>query len=106
MRRLIRPDPSRSCRWATYARMLGHDPEEVVGKKIVEVIGEKAFDTILPHIKAVLLGTAYQDGLFSEHGSNAPLEPAMPIAAARCSLTRIACSVLPNGERVNLNRAP
>ena len=38
------------------ARMLGHAPEDVVGKKIIEVIGETAFNTILPHIKAVLLG--------------------------------------------------
>jgi PAS domain S-box-containing protein len=38
------------------AKMMGHDPEEIVGKKIVEVIGETGFNTILPHIKAVLLG--------------------------------------------------
>ncbi len=38
------------------AKMLGHEPEEVVGKKIVEVIGEKAFDTIVPYVKAVLAG--------------------------------------------------
>ena len=38
------------------AKMIGHDPEEVVGKKIIEVIGETAFNTILPHVKAVLLG--------------------------------------------------
>ena len=36
--------------------MTGHRPEEVVGKKIVEVMGETGFNTILPHIKAVLLG--------------------------------------------------
>jgi PAS domain S-box-containing protein len=39
-----------------YAKMLGHPPEEVVGKKIVEVMGETGFQTILPHIKAVLAG--------------------------------------------------
>jgi PAS domain S-box-containing protein len=39
-----------------YARMLGYRPEEVVGKKIVEVVGETGFNTILPHIKSVLLG--------------------------------------------------
>ena len=38
------------------ARMLGHRPEELVGKKIVEVIGERAFETILPHVNAVLAG--------------------------------------------------
>jgi PAS domain-containing protein len=38
------------------ARMFGHRPEELVGKRIVEVIGEKAFRTILPHIDAVLSG--------------------------------------------------
>jgi len=30
--------------------------EEVVGKKIIEVMGETGFNTILPHIKSVLLG--------------------------------------------------
>jgi PAS domain S-box-containing protein len=38
------------------ARMLGHRPEELVGKKIVEVIGEQAFQAILPHVNAVLAG--------------------------------------------------
>jgi PAS domain S-box-containing protein len=38
------------------ARMLRHRPEELVGKKIVEVIGETAFQTILPYVNAVLAG--------------------------------------------------
>jgi PAS domain S-box-containing protein len=38
------------------ARMLGHRPEELIGKKIAEVIGESAFQTILPHVNAVLAG--------------------------------------------------
>jgi PAS domain S-box-containing protein len=38
------------------ARMLGHQPEDLVGKKIAEVIGESAFQTILPHVNAVLAG--------------------------------------------------
>jgi len=38
------------------ARMLGRSPEEVIGKKIVEVIGEEGFNAILPHVKAVLSG--------------------------------------------------
>src|SRR6516225_3004955 len=39
-----------------YAKMLGRRPEEVVGKKIVEVMGETGFNTILPHVKTVLSG--------------------------------------------------
>ncbi len=39
-----------------YAKMLGHQREELVGKKIIEVMGEKGFNTILPHVKAVLSG--------------------------------------------------
>jgi len=39
-----------------YARMIGRRPEDVVGKKIIEVIGETGFETILPHVKAVLSG--------------------------------------------------
>jgi PAS domain S-box-containing protein len=39
-----------------YAKMIGRRPEEVVGKKIVEVMGETGFNTILPHIKTVLSG--------------------------------------------------
>lgn len=38
------------------AAMLGHRPEDLAGKKIIEVIGEQAFHTILPHIEAVLAG--------------------------------------------------
>jgi PAS domain S-box-containing protein len=36
--------------------MIGHRPEEVVDKKIVEVMGDTGFNTILPHIKTVLSG--------------------------------------------------
>ena len=36
--------------------MLGHRPEDFVGKQIAEVIGERAFQTILPHVNAVLAG--------------------------------------------------
>src|SRR5215472_7958576 len=39
-----------------YARMIGHRPDEVVGKKIVEIMGQTGFQTILPHIQAVLAG--------------------------------------------------
>jgi PAS domain S-box-containing protein len=39
-----------------YAKMIGHCPEGVVGKKIVEVIGESGFNTILPYVEVVLLG--------------------------------------------------
>jgi PAS domain S-box-containing protein len=39
-----------------YAKMLGHRPEELVGKEIVKIMGETGFQTILPHIKAVLAG--------------------------------------------------
>ena len=39
-----------------YARMIGHSPSEVVGKSIIEVMGEAGFKTILPHIKRVLDG--------------------------------------------------
>jgi len=39
-----------------YARMIGHLPEDIVGKKIVEVMGEIGFNTILPYIADVLAG--------------------------------------------------
>src|SRR5262245_39501199 len=39
-----------------YARMNGRRPKALVVKKIVELIGEQAFQTILPHVKAVLAG--------------------------------------------------
>ena len=34
-----------------YAKMLGHRPEELVGKEIVKIMGETGFQTILPHIR-------------------------------------------------------
>jgi len=39
-----------------YARMIGRSPEEVIGRKIIEIIGDAGFNTILPHIKSVLFG--------------------------------------------------
>jgi PAS domain S-box-containing protein len=39
-----------------YARMIGHNSEELVGKKIIEIMGQTGFQTILPHVKAVLAG--------------------------------------------------
>jgi len=40
----------------SYAAMLGRRPQDIVGKPIVDVIGEKAFATILPHVENVLAG--------------------------------------------------
>ena len=40
----------------SYAAMFGRRPEDLVGKPIVEVIGEEAFGTILPHVEKVLGG--------------------------------------------------
>lgn len=39
-----------------YARMLGRRPEEVIGSNISDIVGEKGFATILPHIEKVLRG--------------------------------------------------
>jgi PAS domain S-box-containing protein len=39
-----------------YARMLGREAEGVVGKSIVEIMGEEGFQTILPHVRKVLQG--------------------------------------------------
>ena len=39
-----------------YARMLGLRPEQIIGKPIPEIIGEKAFKTILPQVRRVLQG--------------------------------------------------
>ena len=41
---------------AAYAKMLGRSPEEITGKAIVEVMGEKGLATIRPHIDRVLSG--------------------------------------------------
>jgi PAS domain S-box-containing protein len=39
-----------------YAKMLGRNQEAVAGRSIAEIIGEKAFATIKPHVEAVLRG--------------------------------------------------
>ncbi len=39
-----------------YAEMIGRRPEEVIGKPIVDVLGEEDFQTVLPQIKKVLQG--------------------------------------------------
>src|SRR5262249_32986006 len=41
---------------SAYAKMTDLRPDAVVGIKIVEVMGETGFNTVLPHIEAVLLG--------------------------------------------------
>ena len=40
----------------SYAKMFGHTPEEIAGKPIVEVIGEKALAELRPNIERVLNG--------------------------------------------------
>jgi PAS domain S-box-containing protein len=46
------------CRFASpaYARMLGRTPEDIVGEPLMRVVGESAFNTILPHVRRVLTG--------------------------------------------------
>jgi AraC family transcriptional regulator len=39
-----------------YARMLGLRPEQIIGRPIPEIIGEKAFKTILPNVRSALQG--------------------------------------------------
>jgi PAS domain S-box-containing protein len=36
--------------------MIGHDADDVVGRPIVEIMGEEGFQTILPHVRKVLQG--------------------------------------------------
>ncbi|HEX6729579.1 MAG TPA: PAS domain S-box protein [Pyrinomonadaceae bacterium] len=39
-----------------YAQMLGHEPEDIIGKPIVDIIGDDALKTIGPYIERVLQG--------------------------------------------------
>jgi PAS domain S-box-containing protein len=43
-----------------YAKLIGRQPEETVGKPIAEVIGAEGFATIRPHIEEVLQGDAVE----------------------------------------------
>src|SRR5262249_48785901 len=44
--------------WAneSYARWLGLTPDQIVGRRIVDVIGQQAFDVIRPHFEQALRG--------------------------------------------------
>lgn len=46
-----------------YAKMLGREPEDIIGKPIVDIIGVDAFNTITPYVKRVLQGeqVEYED---------------------------------------------
>jgi two-component system CheB/CheR fusion protein len=46
-----------------YAEMLGKSPDEIAGRPIVEVMGDKGFQTIRPHVESVLRGETveYED---------------------------------------------
>ncbi|TDU69310.1 PAS domain S-box-containing protein [Prosthecobacter fusiformis] len=39
-----------------YAQRFGMEPEQVIGKKLVEVLGTDAYEAILPHLQNVLAG--------------------------------------------------
>jgi PAS domain S-box-containing protein len=43
-----------------YAQMTGREREEVVGKHIAEVLGDKGFETLRPHIETVLQGASVE----------------------------------------------
>jgi PAS domain S-box-containing protein len=51
-----------------YAQMLGRRPADLVGKPIVEIIGQKGFNTILPYVNRVLQGQC------TEHDTEVHLE--------------------------------
>jgi len=55
---LIRCSPDLRYRFVSpaYAEMLGRRREDVIGRPIVDIIGEEGFKTILPHINKVLAG--------------------------------------------------
>jgi len=54
---------------SVYAQWLRKEPEEIAGRKIVELIGNEAYDVIRPHIEQVLSGKKeeYED-LVNFHG--------------------------------------
>jgi PAS domain S-box-containing protein len=54
-----------------YAQMVGHAPEQIAGRPIAEVLGAQAYETIRPHIEAVLQGhtVEYEDDLHLENGT-------------------------------------
>lgn len=43
-----------------YAEMLGRRREDVVGRHVVEILGEKSFNTVRPYIEAVLRGESVE----------------------------------------------
>jgi PAS domain S-box-containing protein len=63
---------SRDLRYAfvnrAYAQMLGRTPEQVSGKPIIEVMGAHGYETIRPHVEAVLQGrrVEYEDDVHFE----------------------------------------
>lgn len=73
-----------------YARMIGHEPEALSGKKIVDVMGQTGFQTILPHINAVLAGrrVRFADGLV--RSSTSP-RSGMPSNGLQQTFTRLRC---------------
>jgi PAS domain S-box-containing protein len=40
----------------SYAELMGLGVDEIIGKRVVDVVGTKAFETMRPHIEAVLAG--------------------------------------------------
>ena len=44
--------------WAspTYAAWLGRKPEEIAGRPIIDIVGQKGYEAILPHMQKALSG--------------------------------------------------
>lgn len=55
-----------------YARMIGRRPEDCAGKPIVEIMGKKGFETILPHVKRVLQGETVEYETEVSYGDAGP----------------------------------
>ena len=54
-----------------YANMLGLQPQDIIGKAIVEVIGTEGYESIRPHVEKVLKGQSVeysQEVLFQSVG--------------------------------------
>ena len=40
----------------SYAELFGRTPDEIAGKRVIDIMGSEAFETIRPHVEAVLRG--------------------------------------------------
>jgi PAS domain S-box-containing protein len=92
----------------TYAEMMGRQPADIVGKAIVEIMGQEGFEAIRPYVETVLAGTRVEyelDVPVSKVGIRSVRVVLTPDTDERGRVQGWIASILDIGERKQVEEA-